>query len=99
MKNEEDANQCFAKNDNLAFNLMTDAMNQYANKCEFDEDKGMMDPLQGTYFLINNLATALFYKSEGHMDLCEDIILEAVEDAFETVENTRQKTKKLEVVK
>ncbi|MEC7270113.1 MAG: hypothetical protein VXU43_02995 [Pseudomonadota bacterium] len=99
MKKTEDKNQYFAKNDNLAFNLMTHAMNQYANKCEIDEDQGMMDPLQATYFLVNNLATALFYKANGHMDLCEKIILEAVEDAFSKVENTRQKTKKLEVVK
>lgn len=99
MKNEEDKNQYFAKNDNLAFNLMTHSMNEYANKCEIDKDHGMMDPLQATYFLVNNLATALFYKAEGHMELCEEIILEAVQDAFEKVENTRQKTKKLEVVK
>ena len=81
----------FKKNNDLAFNLAVNLLKDYASECEVDPDKKMMDPTIGTYNLINQIAIALLYKADGHIDDAIDIMNIAIQDAKETVEqiNTR----------
>jgi hypothetical protein len=45
----------------------------------------MMNPIEGTYLMSNSLAIALLYRAENHLEDCKDIIIEAIEDAYETI--------------
>jgi len=78
------------KNHDLAFTLTVKLMKDYANKCQTDPDKNMMDPILGTYNLINQLAIGLLYKADGHIDDAIDIMNIAIQDAKEVVKNTRE---------
>ncbi len=80
----------FKKNNDLAFNLAVNLLKDYANKCEVDPDKNMMDPSIGTYNLINQIAVALLYKADGYIDDVIDIMKIAIQDAKETVEQTKE---------
>jgi len=78
------------KNYDLAFTLTVKLMKDYANKCQTDPDKNMMDPILGTYNLINQLAIGLLYKADGHIDDAIDIMNIAIQDAKEVVKNTKE---------
>ena len=78
------------KNHDLAFTLTVKLMKDYANKCQTDPNKNMMDPILGTYNLINQLAIGLLYKADGHIDDAIDIMNIAIQDAKEVVKNTRE---------
>jgi len=80
----------FKKNNDLAFNLAVNLLKDYANECEVDPDKNMMDPSIGTYNLINQIAIALLYKADGYIDDVIDIMNIAIQDAKETVEQTKE---------
>jgi dihydroxyacetone kinase-like predicted kinase len=80
----------FEKNSNLAFNLTIKLLGDYAEKCQVDSDKNMMDPILGTYNLVNQLAIGLLYKADGHIDDAIDIMNIAIQDAKEIVENTKE---------
>tara|TARA_A100001015_G_scaffold25382_1_gene28537 strand:- start:926 stop:1195 length:270 start_codon:yes stop_codon:yes gene_type:complete len=80
----------FKKNNDLAFNLAVNLLKDYANECEVDPDKNMMDPSIGTYNLINQIAVALLYKADGYIDDVIDIMNIAIQDAKETVEQTKE---------
>ena len=79
----------FKKNNDLAFNLAVNLLKDYASECEVDPDKKMMDPTIGTYNLINQVAIALLYKADGHIDDAIDIMNIAIQDAKEVVKNTK----------
>lgn len=68
-------------NDKLAFNLSVKMLTDYANDCEVDEDKGIMDPILGSYLLVNNLAIGLMFKAEGFEKDLIDILKDAIDDA------------------
>ena len=78
------------KNYDLAFTLTVKLMKDYANKCQTDPDKNMMDPILGTYNLISQLAIGLLYKADGHIDDAIDIMNIAIQDAKEVVKNTKE---------
>jgi hypothetical protein len=80
----------FKKNNDLAFNLAVNLLKDYANECEVDPDKNMMDPSIGTYNLVNQIAVALLYKADGYIDDVIDIMNIAIQDAKETVEQTKE---------
>ena len=80
----------FKKNNDLAFNLAVNLLKDYASECEVDPDKKMMDPTIGTYNLINQIAVALLYKADGYIDDVIDIMNIAIQDAKETVEQTKE---------
>ena len=80
----------FKKNNDLAFNLAVNLLKDYANECEVDPNKNMMDPSIGTYNLINQIAIALLYKADGYIDDVIDIMNIAIQDAKETVEQTKE---------
>ena len=50
------------KNHDLAFTLTVKLIKDYANKCQTDPDKNMMDPILGTYNLINQLYIPLVHE-------------------------------------
>ena len=54
----------FEKNSNLAFNLTIKLLGDYAEKCQVDSDKNMMDPILGTYNLVNQFKVGFIYKSK-----------------------------------
>jgi hypothetical protein len=80
----------FKKNNDLAFNLAVNLLKDYANECEVDPDKNMMDPSIGTYNLVNQIAVALLYKADGYIDDVINIMNIAIQDAKETVEQTKE---------
>jgi len=78
------------KNNDLAFNLTIKLLEDYAKKCQVDPDNNIMDPILGTYNLVNQLAIGLLYKADGHIDDAIDIMNIAIQDAKEVVEHTRE---------
>ena len=76
-------------NNDLAFNLSVKMLTDYANDCEVDEDKGVMDPMLGSYLLVNNLAIGLIFKAEGFESEIIDILKSAIEDAAFKIKKTK----------
>ena len=76
-------------NNDLAFNLSVKMLTDYANDCEVDEEKGMMDPMLGSYLLVNNLAIGLIFKAEGFESEIIDILKSAIEDAAFKIKKTK----------
>jgi len=79
------------KNDKLAFNLAVEMMRKYAKECEKDKKTKEMNPIIGTYQLINQLAIGLIYKADGWEDAILDVIDDAINDARDTVMATKEK--------
>ena len=75
------------KNDKLAFELAVDMMVKYEKKCEKDSKTKTMNPIFGTYHLINQLATNLLAmgKADGYESFVLEIINDAINDAKDTV--------------
>jgi hypothetical protein len=77
-------------NNDLAFNLSVKMLTDYANDCEVDEDKGVMDPMLGSYLLVNNLAIGLIYNAEGFEKDLIDILKDAIDDAEYKINKSRK---------
>ena len=77
-------------NNDLAFNLSVKMLTDYANDCEVDEDKGIMDPLLGSYLLVNNLAIGLIYNAEGFEKDLINILKDAIDDAEYKINKSRK---------
>ena len=77
------------KNEELAFDLTINTLERYAKKCIKDKDKKMMNPVEATYLMTNSLATALLYKAEDYEEYCKEIIIEAIEDAYKEIKETK----------
>jgi len=82
-------NKEIRKNNDLAFNLAVDMLDQYAQKCERDSKRDMMNPILGTYNLVNQLAIGLLFKADGHIDDVIDIMNIAIQDAKEVIIKTK----------
>ena len=65
-------------------------LTDYANDCEVDEDKGVMDPMLGSYLLVNNLAIGLIYNAEGFEKDLIDILKDAIDDAEYKINKSRK---------
>jgi|TARA_R110000772_G_scaffold219916_1_gene330489 hypothetical protein len=88
MNEKEERNIEF--NNDLAFNLSITMLKKYGESCKEDEDKGMMDPLLGSYLLVNNLAIGLMFQAEGFESELIDILKSAIDDAESKVRKSRK---------
>jgi|TARA_R110000803_G_scaffold198711_1_gene262558 hypothetical protein len=76
-------------NNDLAFDLAVDVLHKYAEGCKVSKEKGMMDPMLGSYLLVNNLAIGLIFKAEGFESEIIDILKSAIEDAAFKIKKTK----------
>ena len=49
-----------------------------------------MDPVLGSYFLMHQLAIALFFKAEGFEEDLTDLMQDAINDAKDIVKKSRK---------
>tara|TARA_A100000171_G_C2134723_1_gene149385 strand:- start:843 stop:1109 length:267 start_codon:yes stop_codon:yes gene_type:complete len=80
----------FKKNNDVAFHLTVKMLTEYAKKCEKDPHKKVMDPVLGSYFLMHQLAIALFFKAEGFEEDLTDLMQDAINDAKDIVKKSRK---------
>ena len=80
--------QGIEKNNKLAFNLAVEMLSEYGKNCNKDEEQ--MDPLLGSYLLVNNLAIGLIFQAEGYESELADILKDAINDAQFAVNKTKE---------
>ena len=68
-------------NNDLAFRLAVRTLEAYAQDCVVDKDAKTMDPILGSYLLVNNLAISLLFKAEGFEQDIVAILKDAIDDA------------------
>jgi hypothetical protein len=91
---ERDMNKSTEKdidhNNDLAFRLALKTLEAYAKDCVVDKDAKTMDPILGSYLLVNNLVIGLLFKAEGFEQDVVAILKDAIDDAEYKINKSRK---------